>query len=213
MHVRKLAVVMTLSLSVMAVGMTWQLSRMSMVSMPTSGVPGAQQATATPLPTWSAQLSAITPVAVSTYDPSLPTPYFINSEALAIQFAKELTETNDWSEYLVRRTNLQAYLDYFVLGVSTPVLHGDDLIWIVIFENTELMAVWQAAGHSGPAARSDYGDELGIPGGYVAFLAFDDYGNVFGGGFLDKVHADGSMKYDPGDWKTRFAAKIPEFSP
>ncbi len=40
-----------------------------------------------------------------------------------------------------------------------------------------------------------------------------DYGNVFGGGFLDRVHADGSLEYDPGDWKTRFAAKIPEFHP
>lgn len=121
-----------------------------------------------------------------------------------------MTETDDWREYLVRRTNLQAYFDYFVLGESTPVLHGDDLIWVVIFENTELMALSQATGHTPLAAASDNGDELGLPGGYVAFLAFDDYGNVFGGGFLDKVNADGSLEYDPGDWKTRFA-EIPEF--
>ncbi len=49
LRVTKLMVVVVLFLSVMAVGLIWQLSRMSLPGMPASGVPSAQQATASPL--------------------------------------------------------------------------------------------------------------------------------------------------------------------
>ena len=211
MRVKKLAVVVVPFLSVMAVGLMWQLSHMSMTGMPAPGVPSVQQATASPFPTLPAHLAKITPVVTATWDARLPTPYFIDSEALAIQYTKELTETDDWEDYFIRRTNRQAYVNNFVFDVSTPVLDGDVLVWVVAFENTELMALWQAASHSGLAAVSEHGDELGMPGGYVAFLAFDDYGNVFGGGFLDSVDAEGNLRYGAGDWKASLMETIPEF--
>ena len=148
----------------------------------------------TVFPTNPPHLAAITPVFTATLDPSGPTPFFIDSEALAIQYVENLTETSVWVDHVVKRSNLQTFVNEFV-SESPSVPYGDDLVWIVIFESSTLMLLSQVV---------DRGDEWGrAPGGYVAFLSFDDHGNVFGSGFLDRVNRDGSVDYDAGDWKTR----------
>ena len=167
-------------------------------------------AQSTSFPTLPPHLADITSAYTATLDPSKPTPYFIHTESQAIQYAKELSETETWVDHVVKRSNMQSYYEYFVIGEAQDMPFGDDLLWVVVFENSEVMALRQAAGHTALHAASDRGEELGEPGGYVAFLAFDDHGNVMGGGFLDKVDAEWNIIREATGWKTK-ASGIPEF--
>ena len=155
--------------------------------MPTDTPFGAP--TATP----DATLTAFAPIVATSmaipYPSVFPAAYSLDTRAKAKEYAEKVSSTSDWVTSAVRRVDHGSFLE--ALPEADRGLGVRDLpMWLVAFENLEPMSASQFTYRGGLATLTEGGFESDHPRGYVAYLLFDEFGNVFAGSFFDPADRD-----------------------